>query len=274
VASGEAEVALGSDTGGSIRVPSACCGTVGLKTTYGRVPLDGVRPLAPSLDTVGPMATTVAGVALGMGLLELAFRPAPEPAKVVGRLRTGGHPDVEAAIDEALGAAGLQVVPVDWDGLEAAGQAFMGVFFGEIWDVNHELVDGDPDGVGPDIAQAMALAGQMRDGVDSVRQAQAAVRASLARLFERVELLALPTLPGLPPRLDAINADSLFGICIEITKHVAPFNVAGTPATAQPVPLRGSRVPASLQLVGPHNGEELLVATAAHIEATVPGARR
>src|SRR5207248_10083097 len=55
VATEEADVALGSDTGGSVRVPSACCGTCGLKTTYGRLPLDGVWPLAPSLDTIGPM---------------------------------------------------------------------------------------------------------------------------------------------------------------------------------------------------------------------------
>src|SRR6202007_2244801 len=60
-APGEADVALGSDTGGSIRIPAACCGITGLKTSYGRVPLDGVRPLAPSLDTVRPLAPTVGG---------------------------------------------------------------------------------------------------------------------------------------------------------------------------------------------------------------------
>src|SRR4051812_45943828 len=69
VANDAADVALGSDTGGSVRLPSACCGTAGLKTTFGRVPLDGVWPLGPSLDTVGPMAATVAGLALGMSLL-------------------------------------------------------------------------------------------------------------------------------------------------------------------------------------------------------------
>ena len=58
-------------------------------------------------------------------------------------------------------------------------------------------------------------------------------------------------------------------MCIEITKHVALFNVAGSPCTAQPVPIRGRRIPASLQLVGPPDGEELLVATAAHIEAAI-----
>src|SRR5438477_8328822 len=62
VATDEADVAIGSDTGGSVRVPSACCGTVGLKTTYGRISLDGVWPLAPSLDTIGPMAADIAGL--------------------------------------------------------------------------------------------------------------------------------------------------------------------------------------------------------------------
>src|ERR1700722_9643885 len=69
VGAGDADVAYGSDTGGSIRVPAAYCGVAGLKTTHGRVPLDGVWPLAPSLDTVGPMARDVAGGAAGPGPL-------------------------------------------------------------------------------------------------------------------------------------------------------------------------------------------------------------
>src|SRR5204862_1495660 len=64
VATDEADVAIGSDTGGSVRIPSACCGTVGLKTTWGRVPLEGVFLLAESLDTIGPMAADVAAVVL------------------------------------------------------------------------------------------------------------------------------------------------------------------------------------------------------------------
>ncbi len=73
VADGDADIAYGSDTGGSIRVPAAFCGVTGLKTTHGRVSLTGVWPLAPSLDTVGPMARDVAGVAAGMTLLEPGF---------------------------------------------------------------------------------------------------------------------------------------------------------------------------------------------------------
>jgi len=69
VGSGDADVAYGSDTGGSVRIPAACCGGVGLKTTFGRVPLGGVWPLGRTLDTIGPMARDIAGVELGMQLL-------------------------------------------------------------------------------------------------------------------------------------------------------------------------------------------------------------
>jgi len=144
----------------------------------------------------------------------------------------------------------------------------MGIFFSEIWDTDHDLVAGNQ--VGEDIAQAIGLADALRGGADQARQAKAALRQSLTGLFERVELLALPTMPVFPPRLDSVNAESLFPLCVEITSHVAPFNAAGNPCTAQPVPVPGSRLPASLQLVGPANGEDLLVATAAHIEAALP----
>jgi amidase len=73
VAVGDADVAYGSDTGGSVRIPAACCGTAGLKTTWGRIPLDDVWPLSPSFDTVGPMARDVAGLVVGMELLEPGF---------------------------------------------------------------------------------------------------------------------------------------------------------------------------------------------------------
>jgi Asp-tRNA(Asn)/Glu-tRNA(Gln) amidotransferase A subunit family amidase len=125
VATGEADVALGSDTSGSVRIPSACCGTAGLKTTYDRVPAAGVWPLAPSLDTVGPT------------------------------------------------------------------------------------------------------------------------------------------------RLEDLTPGSLVDIVIQVSQHTGLFNAAGVPGTAQPVRAAGSRVPASLQLVGPPRGEELLLATAQRIEAAM-----
>src|SRR5207245_3006954 len=87
VATREADVAYGSDTGGSVRIPSACCGTAGLKTTHGRIPLEGVWPLALTPDTIGPMARDVAGPVVGMELLEPGFTVAPSPPTTVGRFR-------------------------------------------------------------------------------------------------------------------------------------------------------------------------------------------
>ena len=83
------------------------------------------------------------------------------------------------------------------------------------------------------------------------------------------ELLALPTLPIFPPRLDELGPDTLLPTVIEITRHVAAFNAAGTPCTAQPVPVAGGALPASLQLVGPLGGEEILLPTAQLVEAAV-----
>jgi amidase len=266
VATDEADVAIGSDTGGSVRVPSACCGTVGLKTTYGRVSLDGVWPLAPSLDTIGPMATTVAGVILGMQLLEPGFQPASGAATVVGRVRTAGHPDIEAAVDAALQAAEFEVVELEWDVVEPGEQAFAPIYFDEIWKTDRALVEAHPDGVGEDIAQTVAIADAFRAGADEARRGLDAWRQSLAQLFERVQVLALPTLPIFPPRIEELNADTLLPTAIEITKHVALFNPAGVPATAQPVPVPRNPLPASLQLVGPLGSDELLVATAARVE--------
>lgn len=269
VATDEAEVALGSDTGGSIRIPAACCGVAGLKTTHGRVSLEGVWPLAPSLDTVGPMAPAVSGLVAGMQMLEPGFTSAESPAQTVGRLRTSAKPEIEAAVDDALRSAELEVVTLDWDGFEAGTSCFTTIFFNEMWEVDHELVEASPDGVGEDIVQTLAMVDLFRSGLDELRQQLSAWRRSLLSLFERVELLALPTLPILPPRLAEITADTLVPTTIDITSHVSLFNAAGVPCTAQPVPARGSHLPASLQLVGPARGEELLLTTAQRIEAAL-----
>ena len=90
---------------------------------------------------------------------------------------------------------------------------------------------------------------------------------SLLDLFGQVELLALPTMPVFPPRLEDLAPDSLVNVIIEITQYSGLFNATGVPCTARPVPAATRPVPASLQLVGPPNGDELLLATALQIEA-------
>ena len=113
VATGEADVGYGTDTGRWMPIPSACCGTAGLKTTWGHVSVEGVRALAPSLDTVGPMACDVQGLVTGMQLLEPGFVPASTVPARVGRLRLECDPLIADAMDRALGASGWEVVDVD-----------------------------------------------------------------------------------------------------------------------------------------------------------------
>jgi amidase len=267
VAADEADIAYGSDTGGSVRIPAACCGVTGLKTTHGRIPLDGVWPLAPSFDTIGPLARDVAGVELGMQLLEPGFTAAPAPAQRIGRLRTSGDPVIEAAVDAALAASGLEVIPLELD-MELGSAAFTAIYFAEFWEADHALIESDPDGIGEDVKRMAAMAELFKPGLDDgFRQREQWITAVTAA-FAEVELLALPTLPIFPPRIDAIPEDPI-EIVIALASHTSPFNAAGTPATAQPIPAKGSPLPASLQLVGPAGGEEQLVATARAVEAAL-----
>ena len=263
VASGEADIAYGSDTGGSVRIPAACCGIVGLKTTWGRIPLDGVWPLAPSLDTVGPMAADVAGVAVGMALLQPGFRMSADTPHRVGRIAVDADPVIDRAVDQALAAAGFEVGPARFEGLEGATAAAMAVLEAEAWQSNRRLVERSPDAIGPDVRARLgrgaritpaALVDARREGVDW--------RARLDGLWDRFEILALPTLLGFPTTIDRA-ADMM-----RIRGLTAPVNLAGIPALALPVPT-GGHLPASIQLLGPRGGEDRLLAAGALIEKAV-----
>lgn len=260
VATGEADVAYGSDTGGSIRIPAACCGVAGLKTTWGRIPLAGVWPLAPSLDTVGPMARDVAGLAAGMALLEPGFRPAAEPPGVIGRVALDADPPVTAAVDRALAAAGWQIEPVVLTGLSAARDALSDLLDGEAWAANTALVTSAPDRVGADVLRRLREASAVSAAsVAAARQHAAQWRAALLPLFQRAGLLALPTLTGFPPLLADVPGMA------RIRGLNSLVNLAGLPALALPVPA-GGHLPASVQLIGPPGGEELLLAAGAVLE--------
>jgi amidase len=262
VATGEADVAYGSDTGGSVRIPAACCGTAALKTTWGRVPLDGVWPLSPSFDTVGPMARDVAGLVVGMELLEPGFAVAETTGVTIGRLRPPADPLIDAAVDMALAISEWPCIELEVPEWDLATQHAGLLLVAEAWESNEALVARDPDGIGVDVRERLAL-GSSFDSA-TVKSAWAGQRAwlhSLDVLFERVDFLVTPTLTIFPPELDDGN-DLLVARC------TIPVNLAGVPALALPVPTRGG-LPASIQLIGPADSEELLLAAGAWLESAV-----
>jgi amidase len=263
VAAGEADIAYGSDTGGSIRIPAACCGIAGLKTTFGRVSLDGVRPLAPSLDTVGPMARTVGDLAAGMALLEPGFTAAGQAPGTVGRLAIDADPAIDEAVDAALLAAGFEVRPVAIAGLSDFLAASLAILEGEAWATNAELVASVPDLIGDQVRDRLLRGSEIGPArLAAARQQTAEWKRSLDSIWGRVELLAAPTLLGFPSFLeDAADMPKIRGLNSLV-------NAAGVPALALPVPAKGP-LPASLQLIGPANAEDRLLAAGSAVERAV-----
>jgi amidase len=263
VATGEADVGYGTDTGGSVRIPAACCGIFGLKTTWGRIPTEGVYPLAPSLDTVGPLGRDLDAIELGMRLLEPGFTaPAYAGPMTVGRLRPE-RPTLAIApeIDAALAAAGFGAQDVHGADFTAAIEALATFIDREGYLSNVHLL--------PDLAR---LPEHIQDnmeigaGIGAAELAEASrkrdeLRGVLDDALRRFPFLALPTLAIAPPPLGEPR--------VRLTALTGPINLAGLPALALPLTVHGKNLPASLQLVGHAGGEETLIAAGRIVAAAL-----
>ena len=284
LANGMTDVAIGTDTAGSIRVPAACCGVVGLKTTFGLISLKGVHPVEPRhLDTVGPMARNIEDTAKGMDLLEPGFmakynaeksaRPTGEKIRI-GRLKLKGtDPNIDRAIDDAIAKAGFQVVPLGdditekWNQAKADGNtlAAAGVW---ISDNKYQLALGVTTRT-----KAVILTGQV-EYTTNYRAAlgrRAAWQQTLSNVFGQVDFIALPTLQKAPPELPLLNlkVGILEALVLQMQNTVA-VNFAGNPALAMPVPVQHEKIPvASLQLIGPRLSEAALLNAGRIVEAAV-----
>jgi Asp-tRNA(Asn)/Glu-tRNA(Gln) amidotransferase A subunit family amidase len=283
VATGMADVAFGTDTAGSVRVPAACSGVVGLKTTFGLVPLDGVVPIeAEHLDTVGPLGKDVAATAQGMDLLQRGFAGRYAAAKTakptgasirVGRLKLKGtNPRIDRAVDRALAEAGFQVVPLGedfsakWEQAKKDGNTLATA---GAWMSDRPYLG--KLGVAARTKTAI-LAGQLayQSGYWKAVGRQKAWQNELRQIFRKVDIIALPTLQTTPPPLALNFKIGVLEALVLDRQNTVAVNFAGNPALAVPIPLRHGEVDlTSLQLVGPRRSEAELLNAGRIVEAAV-----
>jgi amidase len=274
VATGEADIALGTDTGGSVRIPAACCGVAGLKTSWGRVPVKGVYPLAPSLDTVGCLGPDVAAVEAGMRLMEPGFTvPSRTGGLAAGRIETldaggatadGVDPRVDAAVDRALAAAEVRVArAASWEFRPVVDAAGM-IIDAEGFKVNAYLMP-YIDQLSPHVRRNLERGARLRrSDVAHAERVRDEVRARFAELLGDFPVLVMPTLAGQPPLLGERG--------IMLTLLTMAVNLAGLPALSMPVPAEDGVI-ASLQVIG--ESEERVLAFGRAVEdALQAGLRR
>jgi amidase len=265
VATGDADIAVGSDSAGSVRMPAACCGVIGVKLTNGSVPLTGVWPLAPSLDSLGVFGRDVDAAQVGAELLTGNAIKGPVAVPWIGRIRgLAAHPSVENAVDAAFHNAGIRYRDVTVPSWDAALRAVRTLITYEAWNSNRSLVTRFEEvgyGIGDDVMIRLRHGKTIvKSQLAEVSVVRAALDEEAACAFREVEVLALPTLPVPPPQL-------ALGTAVDLARFTAPVNLLGLPALTVPVP-SGSDV-AGLQLVAGHGQEALLFAVARRVARAV-----
>ena len=276
---------LGSDTGGSIRFPSATCGLTGLKPTWGRVSRYGVFPLAESLDHVGPMTRTAADAAAMFGAIAgydpndptSLPDPTPDYLETIGDgvrgLRIGidrgySHDDVDpqvtAALDEAERVfAGLRATirPAAFPDYRALVRRWIAMCSVETAAAHLETYPSRRSEYGPDLAQLIDQ-GHATSGVEiaQILMERIAFQRKLDALFEHIDVLLIPTMPVPVPSLATMAS---YGedpnILLGILRFTAPFNFTGNPTLTLPAGFDANGLPLSLQIVGPKLSEDVLL---------------
>jgi aspartyl-tRNA(Asn)/glutamyl-tRNA(Gln) amidotransferase subunit A len=268
VATGMSLASIGTDTGGSIRIPAAACGLVGLKPSVGEVSLDGVVPLSRTLDHAGPLTRTVADAALVYSAL--TGQPVPDPGAGLPTGRRfgvlGGYftaklePGVRAAFDHACRAlerAGAVLEAVQLPHAAALPAVYLGILFPEAAAYHAATLESRGDRYSPGI-RARFEAARYVLGEDYLRamKGRDVLRAEIDGLLGGRDALMLPTLPIVAPPIGATSAEidgaheNVRTLMLRLTQ---PFNIGGHPAITMPCGPGAKGLPCGLQLVG-HRG--------------------
>jgi aspartyl-tRNA(Asn)/glutamyl-tRNA(Gln) amidotransferase subunit A len=271
--------ALGTDTGGSIRLPAACCGIVGLKPTYGRVSRAGAMPLSWSLDHVGPLARTVRDAAILLGVIAGAdardatasARPVPDYETALDRPITGlrvGVPDryygdgldgeVLAAVQgavEAFRGLGARVVECPLPDPTVLNDLANVIARCESAAVHARMVRESPHALQPAVLARLEIGLRVsaHDYLQATRLRVRATRTFVDDVFARVDVLVAPTIPEPAPSLASVKAGSPDDIVRRMgrfSRLTRPWNALGLPALSVPCGFATDGRPLGLQLVG------------------------
>ncbi|MBB5157931.1 amidase [Saccharopolyspora phatthalungensis] len=275
VAAGMVPLALGTDTGGSVRIPSALCGVVGFKPTFNAIPTDGVFPLSQSLDHVGVLARTAHDCRTAYRVLaglRSSFCHETGEAARIGWIPPGTlhptDPRVERIARAALDVGGLSMRDVELRDPVGIHKAFAGIQYSEAYAIHAERVAQNPQLFTPDVLELLGAAAKTT-GWQHVRSLRARDqwRSEVHDLLSRVDLLATPTTCVVAPEVGQreIEIDgtvsTVRGALLSLAK---PWNVAGLPAVSVPAGTIDG-LPVGVQLACSPGQEDLLFAVAARI---------
>jgi aspartyl-tRNA(Asn)/glutamyl-tRNA(Gln) amidotransferase subunit A len=289
---------LGTDTGGSIRIPSAACGVVGLKPTRGLVPLQGVIPLAFSLDHVGPICRSVEDAALMMEAIAAPGGPKGSNWPQVGRLFTrslrGGVKKIRIGIPKqyffdrlqkevrdfvltacaTLGHLGAELREVELKGMHDVAHLVGVITVGEAMSYHWKWLQTRAKDYGADVRERMK--GNQNQRTVEYLQAQEKRRLyteSFMKIFDSVDVLAAPTLPVLPPFIGQKEISwgrTKEDVRAALLRMTRPGNLTGLPAISLPCGFTADTLPVGLQLFGRHYDEPTLLQVAYAYEQATP----
>lgn len=262
IAAGLADFSLGTDTGGSIRMPAACCGVFGLKPSYGRVSRVGVKPVQSSLDCVGPFAASVAMIETAMQIIDPSYQKidALQAAPKLAFLKVDADPMIWDCIQHYFNQANLQLDEVAVNSFEDAFAAGMQIINFENWQAYAELTKTGK--VSPDVNNRLLKSAETTfTQVQQAEKIRVKFKQEIDALLENYDALVLPTLPQIPPKVSDAEHTVAF---LNLTALVRPFNLSGHPAISIPLEME-TGFPVGLQMIAKQDADALLCAIADYV---------